>query len=60
MEVRKIEGTYTEQKEADWFGAAYECNECGAIFMTLYDEVKCFCPSCGRFLIWNEADKDEQ
>lgn len=57
MEEEKIEGTYTALPEDDWRGNPYECNECGAIFMTFYDEEKCYCPGCGKLLIWKDVVK---
>lgn len=56
METRPIEGTYTENaEETNWTGHYYECNECGQAFMLNLDSNKCFCPGCGKFLIWKDA-----
>lgn len=56
MEEKKLEGTYTESSIAEeWYGHYYECNECGQVFMLSSDSNKCFCPGCGRFLIWKDA-----
>ena len=57
---KKIEGTYYESKEKDeWYGTYYTCNECGFNFMLEYDLDKCYCPGCGKYLIWNEAPDNE-
>ena len=56
MEERKIEGTYSDSAEQEeWYGYYYECNECGEAFMLSVDRNKCFCPGCGRYLIWKDA-----
>ena len=56
MEERKLEGTYCESTQTEeWYGHYYECNECGQKFMLNEDSDRCFCPGCGRYIIWNEA-----
>jgi predicted RNA-binding Zn-ribbon protein involved in translation (DUF1610 family) len=56
MEYIKPNGTYCESNvQEEWFGHYYECNECGQRFMLSEDSDKCYCPGCGRYLIWNEA-----
>ena len=56
MEEKKLTGTYHESTEEEtWIGRYYECNECGFAFMLQSDLTKCYCPNCGRYIIWNEA-----
>lgn len=58
---RVINGTYSESERKDeWYGTYYQCNECGFTFMVEFDLPKCSCPACGRYLIWDKADDDNE